>query len=100
MFEKSGKFFADWRDEDQRRRRKSFKTPRAAMLYETQMRERSSKRRAQGQRWPKSCADTSSGQHTKTVTRSTKPQKRSSTSRGNCVPINSRQRKQSRPRTR
>jgi len=96
MFEKSGRFFADWRDEDQRRRRKSFRSARAAMLYETQMRERSSKRRAQGQRWPTSCAKTSSGQRTKTGTRSTKRPKPSSRSRAACIPINSRRRKQSR----
>ena len=34
MFEKSGKYYADWRDRNGKRLRKSFRTPRAALQYE------------------------------------------------------------------
>lgn len=39
MFEKSGKFYADWRDRKGVRHRKSFKSERAALAYEAEMRE-------------------------------------------------------------
>lgn len=36
MFEKNGKFYADWRDRSGKRIRKSFNSPRAALTYEQQ----------------------------------------------------------------
>jgi hypothetical protein len=38
MFQKSGKFYADWRDESGARHRKAFTTARDATLYERQHR--------------------------------------------------------------
>jgi hypothetical protein len=38
MFQKSGKFYADWRDESGARHRKAFTTARDASLYERQHR--------------------------------------------------------------
>lgn len=37
MYEKNGKFYADWRDADGRRRRKSFATSLGASRHETRM---------------------------------------------------------------
>jgi hypothetical protein len=34
MFEKNGKYYADWRDRTGRRQRKSFTSQRAALRYE------------------------------------------------------------------
>jgi hypothetical protein len=39
MFEKDGKFYADWRDKDGNRKRKSFKSRRAALRYEEEQKE-------------------------------------------------------------
>jgi hypothetical protein len=39
MFEKQGKFYADWRDTDGNRLRKSFTSKRAALLYESEQKE-------------------------------------------------------------
>jgi hypothetical protein len=39
MFEKAGKFYADWRDRDGVRRRKSFTSPRAAQRFEAEQKE-------------------------------------------------------------
>ena len=39
MFEKSGKFFADWRDQNGQRKRKSFFTERAALTFEAEQKE-------------------------------------------------------------
>lgn len=39
MFEKNGKYFADWRDRKGRRLRKSFNSERAALLHEAAMKE-------------------------------------------------------------
>ena len=36
MFEKSGKFYADWRDASGQRKRKSFHTARAALTFEAE----------------------------------------------------------------
>lgn len=39
MFEKSGKFYADWRAKDGKRTRKSFTSKRAALQYEAEQKE-------------------------------------------------------------
>ena len=39
MFEKAGKYYADWRDRTGARKRKAFKSERAALLYEAQQKE-------------------------------------------------------------
>ncbi len=39
MYEKNGKYFADWTDDSGRRKRKSFTTKRAATAYEQAMKE-------------------------------------------------------------
>ncbi len=36
MFQKGQKFFADWRDQEGRRKRKSFPSARVALKYETE----------------------------------------------------------------
>jgi hypothetical protein len=36
MFEKAGKFYADWRDRSGKRMRRSFKSQRAALQYEAE----------------------------------------------------------------
>jgi hypothetical protein len=57
MFEKSGKYYADWRDRNGKRLRKSFRTPRAALQYEAEQKELTHpKPRAHGQHSPKSFA--------------------------------------------
>ncbi|HEV2487570.1 MAG TPA: hypothetical protein VGT08_18755 [Terracidiphilus sp.] len=54
MFEKSGKYYADWRDQSGRRLRKSFTTARAALTHEAQQREDAHpKKRALGRPSPK-----------------------------------------------
>ena len=39
MFEKQGKFYADWRDRTGRRKRKSFDTAKAALRFEEEQKE-------------------------------------------------------------
>jgi len=39
MFEKNGKYYADWRDRTGRRQRKSFTSQRAALRYEEEQKE-------------------------------------------------------------
>ncbi len=39
MFEKNGKYYADWREKDGRRLRKSFASKRAAILFEQEQKE-------------------------------------------------------------
>jgi hypothetical protein len=57
MFEKAGKFYADWRDQDGHRLRKSFKTRRAALQFEVEQKELAHpKQTARGQRSPRSSA--------------------------------------------
>lgn len=66
MFEKNGKFFADWRDRDGRRKRKSFTSQRAALRYEAEQRELAqAKRRGRGTHLPKYSAPTTTlgGKH-------------------------------------
>lgn len=55
MFEKSGKFFADWRDHTGQRKRKSFHTERAALTFEAEQKELAHpKSTARGKRSPAS----------------------------------------------
>ena len=57
MFEKSGKFYADWRDRQGKRLRKSFNSARAALQHEAEQREIAHpKQTAQGKPSPKSFA--------------------------------------------
>jgi periplasmic divalent cation tolerance protein len=44
MFEKNGKFYADWRDKKGVRLRKSFLSKRAALLYEAEQKQNSRRR--------------------------------------------------------
>jgi len=39
MFEKNGKYYADWRDRKGKRKRKSFTSARAALRYEEEQKE-------------------------------------------------------------
>ena len=57
MFEKNGKFYADWRDASGRRIRKSFTSQRAALQFEAEQRELAHpKPKARGQQSPRSYA--------------------------------------------
>jgi hypothetical protein len=54
MFQKGAKFFADWRDRQGNRLRKSFSSQQAALKYEAEMKaEAHPKTAARGQRSPK-----------------------------------------------
>jgi hypothetical protein len=60
MFEKQGKFYADWRDRAGRRLRKSFTTARAALRYEEEQKSLANpKPKAQGRPSPKFSAPVS-----------------------------------------
>lgn len=62
MFQKDGKWYADWRDKDGRRLRKSFASKRAAMQHEEDMRAIAHpKTKTLGKRSPQSLAPKSSG---------------------------------------
>ena len=53
MYEKAGKFYADWRDRQGNRKRKSFTSPRAALKYEAEQKELARpKPRARGKALP------------------------------------------------
>lgn len=53
MYEKNGKFFADWRDRQGNRKRKSFTSPRAALRFEAEQKELARPRsRARGKHLP------------------------------------------------
>ncbi|MDR3737591.1 MAG: hypothetical protein P4L40_01090 [Terracidiphilus sp.] len=69
MFEKQGKYYADWRDKSGRRLRKSFTSKRAALQHEAEMRERHHpKRKALGHRLPQYSAPSSNiGKNAATV---------------------------------
>ncbi|MGA8088276.1 MAG: hypothetical protein WCA10_13275 [Terracidiphilus sp.] len=57
MFEKQGKFYADWRDRAGKRLRKCFTTKRAALQFEAEQKELAHpKPSARGQRSPHSSA--------------------------------------------
>jgi hypothetical protein len=79
MYEKAGKFYADWRQGDGTRRRKSFTSKRAALQFETEQKEIAHpKMQAHGTPSPKSFAPHSSDLKPGKVTIGTKPQNRSS----------------------
>jgi hypothetical protein len=62
MFEKAGKYYADWRDQDGRRVRKSFTSKRAALQFEAEQKELAHpKKQARGLRSPKFSAPGISG---------------------------------------
>ena len=62
MFEKQGKFYADWRDRSGRRLRKAFATKRAALQFEAEQKELAHpKTKARGLRSPRSSAPNISG---------------------------------------
>lgn len=80
MFEKAGRFYADWRDDNGKRLRKSFTSKRAALQFEAEQKEATHpKHKALGQHSPKFSAPNSATRPhpTKAVT-STKPQSSSS----------------------
>lgn len=53
MYEKAGKFFADWRDAKGNRKRKSFTSPRAALRFEAEQKELANpKRKGRGTQLP------------------------------------------------
>ena len=69
MFQKSGKYYADWRDKAGQRLRKSFTSKAAALQFEAEQKDLAHpKNQARGQRSPKCSAPTSTG--TKTATAS------------------------------
>jgi hypothetical protein len=77
MYEKNGKYFADWRDRAGKRLRKSFNSPRAALQFEQQQRELAHpKLKALGQRLPIYSAPVTLG--SRPATASGKCRKRSS----------------------
>jgi len=77
MFEKQGKFYADWRDRTGRRLRKAFSTRRAALTFETEQKELAHpKTKARGLRSPRYSAPSISG--SAQATRSTKARSDSS----------------------
>ena len=60
MFEKNGKFWADWRDKKGKRHRQSFNTERAALKFEAEQKALAHpKKLAQAKPWPTSCATSS-----------------------------------------
>lgn len=62
MFEKSGKYYADWRDKSGRRLRKSFTSKAAALQFEADQKELAHpKTAARGQQSPRSSAPSSTG---------------------------------------
>jgi hypothetical protein len=77
MFEKAGKFYSDWYDQDGSRKRKSFNSRRAALQFETEQKELAHpKQKARGLRLPHSYSPKSRGKEPGTP--STKPQSSSS----------------------
>ena len=57
MFEKNGKYFADWRDKSGRRMRRSFQSKRAALEFEAEQKARAHpKKKASRQALPHSCS--------------------------------------------
>jgi hypothetical protein len=72
MFEKQGKFYADWRDRKGARKRKSFTSARAALRFEEEQKELAHpKPKARANQSPKFSAPKSKG---KTRAIETKPQ--------------------------
>ncbi len=91
MFEKSEKFYADWRDRTGTRKRKSFRTARAALQFEAAQKELAHpKQKAQGRPSPKfSVLDTRATARNRTKT--TTQQKASSSRRVRVLRANSAQ---------
>jgi len=80
MFQKQGKFYADWRDKSGKRLRKSFTSKAAALQFEAEQKDLAHPTtQARGQRSPKCSAPTSTGTTTETAAKSRAP-KRSSLS--------------------
>lgn len=73
MFEKTGKFYADWRDATGNRLRKSFTSKRAALQFEAEQKEKAHpKQSARGNQLPKSSAPATTSRasaHTKSPSR-------------------------------
>jgi hypothetical protein len=88
MFEKSGKYYADWRDKRGKRLRKSFTSKRAALLFEAEQKEQAHpKKTARGRLLLRfSAPDTS---RSETAAMPTKLQKASSRPQGHSHPTNS-----------
>jgi len=87
MFEKAGRYYADWRDESGKRLRKSFTSRRAALTFETEQKEQAHpKPQARGPLSPRSYAHTSKGDTASTRA----PQKSSSKLRVVSILANSR----------
>ena len=79
MFEKAGKYYADWRDASGKRLRKTFSNPRAALAYEAEQKELAHpKPRARAQQSPTYSAPRSSAPAPNRQRTTTKPPKRSS----------------------
>jgi hypothetical protein len=79
MFEKSGRYYADWRDQDGHRLRKSFTSRRAALLFEQEQKELAHpKHKARRSQSPTCSAPTSSAQRQTRPHLITKQQKPSS----------------------
>lgn len=87
MFEKAGKYYADWRDRQGNRKRKSFNSARAALTFEAEQKELAHpKKRAKGQTLPASYSPKQEGRKR---TPSTKQPNSSSPSREVSRPANS-----------
>jgi len=68
MFEKAGKYYADWRDNGGKRLRKSFVTKRAALQFEAEQKERANpKQQARGRTSPNYSVRGTSGSRTATL---------------------------------
>lgn len=92
MFEKDGKFYADWRDRTGARKRKSFTTARAALKHETDEKESAHpKGQARNQQSQSYCAPVIS--LCPTATPSIRQPKHSSQRREAKPPVNSPQRR-------
>jgi hypothetical protein len=64
MFEKEGRYYADWRDKDGNRKRKSFKNKNAALRYEEEQKELAHpKQKVRVSPSPRYCAPDSKGRH-------------------------------------
>jgi hypothetical protein len=75
MFEKDGKFYADWRDRSGKRKRKSFTSKRAGLRFEEEMKEQAHpKKKTLGRPSPRYLASKSdSGKKNTTVSASALP---------------------------
>jgi hypothetical protein len=90
MFEKGGKFYADWRDAARVRHRNAFTSARAALTYEKQKREAARPNpHGQENHWRKSCTATSKGEVSHKPTAPTVQQRASSLLLVHSAPRNS-----------